>query len=105
MSMLKGMRGNGIFLFALALQGGSVALAQDGVASTASAFAVSQPLQYKSAFEGFQPYSEQEVISWKQANATVEKIGGWKAYAKEASQSDQLPANDAHSKSHHEGVK
>ncbi|WP_068324032.1 hypothetical protein [Polynucleobacter yangtzensis] len=105
MSMLKGMRGNGIFLFALALQGGSVALAQDGVASTASAFAVSQPLQYKSVFEGYQPYSEEEVISWKQANATVEKIGGWKAYAKEASQSDQLPANEGHSKSHHEGVK
>ena len=44
------------------------------------------PVPYRSAFEGYQPYSDEKIVSWKQANDTVGQIGGWRAYAKEASQ-------------------
>jgi hypothetical protein len=41
-------------------------------------------LQYVSALGQYQAYAEQAVTSWPQANATVQRIGGWRAYAKEA---------------------
>ena len=44
------------------------------------------PVPYRSAFEGYQPYSDEKIVSWKQANDTVGQIGGWRAYSKEASQ-------------------
>jgi hypothetical protein len=44
------------------------------------------PLVFRSAFEGYQPYIEQKMASWKEANDTVGKIGGFREYAREASQ-------------------
>ena len=44
------------------------------------------PVPYRSAFEGYQPYSDEKIVNWKQANDTVGQIGGWRAYSKEASQ-------------------
>ena len=41
-------------------------------------------LHYVSVLEQYQAYAEQAVTSWPQANATVQRIGGWRAYAKEA---------------------
>ena len=41
-------------------------------------------VQYKSSFTDYVPYSEQSIESWHKANARVEQIGGWRAYAKEA---------------------
>lgn len=41
-------------------------------------------LRYVSVLGQYQAYTEQAVTSWPQANATVERIGGWRAYAKEA---------------------
>lgn len=49
-------------------------------------------LQFKSAFSDYVPYSEQVIESWRQANDTVGAIGGWKTYAKEASQPDSTTA-------------
>jgi len=49
-------------------------------------------LSYKSAFVDYRAYSEQSVVSWIDANDKVAKIGGWRAYAKEASQPDGAPA-------------
>lgn len=40
---------------------------------------------YRSAFEDYRPWGEQAVASWKDTNDTVGRIGGWKAYAQEAS--------------------
>lgn len=58
-------------------------------ASSASA-ATAQPtpsaLPYASAFEGYQTFSEEKVRPWKESNTTVEKIGGWRTYAKEAAE-------------------
>jgi hypothetical protein len=41
-------------------------------------------LDYVSVLGQYQAYAEQAVTSWPQANATVQRIGGWRAYAKEA---------------------
>ena len=39
---------------------------------------------YRSTLEGYQPFTDEKILPWKQANDTVGKIGGWRAYAKEA---------------------
>lgn len=69
-------------------------------------------LPYQSVFDGYQSYQEQPVSLWPAVNDEVEKIGGWRAYAREASKSDAdqaeaqdktetLPANNA--RQHHGG--
>lgn len=57
----------------------ATAPAADPVAQTQPA-----PAQYRSVLENYQPYRENNMVPWKQANDTVGKIGGWRAYAKEA---------------------
>ncbi len=49
--------------------------------------------EYRSALEGYVPYSEIKMVPWREANDTVGKIGGWKAYAKEAAQE---PGHEGH---------
>ena len=44
----------------------------------------SAPDAYRSALQGYQPYGENKPVPWKEANDTVGRIGGWRAYAKEA---------------------
>jgi hypothetical protein len=39
---------------------------------------------YQSTLEGYQPFTDEKILPWKQANDTVGKIGGWRAYAREA---------------------
>ena len=39
---------------------------------------------YRSPFEGYQRFTQEQVGSWKAANDNVGRIGGWRAYAKEA---------------------
>ena len=46
----------------------------------------SSPVEFRSSFEGYQPYTEEKIINWKEANDRVGRIGGWRAYAKEAQQ-------------------
>ena len=43
-------------------------------------------LEYQSAFSTYQSYADQPIISWRHANDTVGKIGGWRNYAKEVQQ-------------------
>ena len=38
---------------------------------------------YRSVFDGFRRYGEQPVMSWREANDVVGRIGGWQAYARE----------------------
>ena len=49
------------------------------------------PASFKSATEGYQPYTDEATINWKAANDTVAQIGGWRAYAKEASAPSTTP--------------
>ncbi len=46
------------------------------------------PPEYVSVFKGYKAYNDQPIVSWRESNEVVEKIGGWRAYAKEASQGD-----------------
>ncbi|MBA3598244.1 MAG: hypothetical protein H0W40_12850 [Methylibium sp.] len=41
------------------------------------------PVRYRSAFSGYRPLSD-ETVGWKEANDEVARIGGWRAYAREA---------------------
>jgi hypothetical protein len=55
-------------------------------APAASAAAVAKPeLPYRSPFEGYRRYADEPVVSWKDANDNVGRIGGWRVYAQEAS--------------------
>ena len=44
-----------------------------------------------SAFDGYRPYADQPVAPWARSNATVGRIGGWRAYAREASGEAEAP--------------
>ncbi|MDO9258744.1 MAG: hypothetical protein Q7T98_02410 [Polaromonas sp.] len=70
----------------------ALALAQAAPASAPSTAAPVNPAaasspappEYRSAFEGYQPYTDEKTLSWKEANDRVGSIGGWRVYAKEA---------------------
>jgi hypothetical protein len=51
-----------------------------------NAKAVVPPAAYRSAFSSYRPSSETPVGSWREANDTVTRIGGWRVYAREANQ-------------------
>jgi hypothetical protein len=38
---------------------------------------------HPSAWDGYQPWQSHEVGDWRQANALVGRIGGWRVYARE----------------------
>lgn len=61
---------------------------------SASETQATKPETYRSAFQGYIPYTEEAVGDWKATNATTAKIGGWRAYAKEARQ-PQAPDSSA----------
>ena len=44
------------------------------------------PAPYRSALEGYQPFTDTKAVPWREANDTVGRIGGWRAYAKEAAE-------------------
>jgi hypothetical protein len=44
---------------------------------------------YRSAFEGYKPYSDDKLLNWKDANENTARIGGWRTYAKEARQTEE----------------
>lgn len=45
-------------------------------------------LTYRSSFEKYQHFTDEKVGSWRDANDTVGRIGGWRAYAKEGQQAE-----------------
>src|SRR5437016_1102063 len=53
------------------------------IASVSAASAAVGQLAYRSVFEGYRSFSEQPVVSWREANDLVGRIGGWQAYARE----------------------
>ena len=87
----------------------TVATAQMVAPSQADSTGVTLPgkVVYQSPISGYQPYADQPVQSWREANDRVGRIGGWRAYAKEAAAGESAqksPAVDAHS-GHHGGTK
>lgn len=64
-------------------------------------------LRYESALGDYRAYVDAPLRSWPEANAHVQQIGGWRAYAKEAQADEpgkERPAADPHS-GHHGGGK
>ena len=55
---------------------GAVAAQNGGPASPADAKAKVPPVQYRSAFEGYRPFVEQELSDWRKANDEVGAAGG-----------------------------
>ena len=53
---------------------------------------------YRSAFEGYRPYTDDKLLNWKDANDTTGRIGGWRVYAKEARPEVKPPAAEATTK-------
>jgi hypothetical protein len=43
-----------------------------------------QPLAYHSPLADYQPFTQEDLLSWREANDTVGRIGGWRAYARES---------------------
>ena len=66
---------------------GAAAIAPKGVAMapapSASAVSSAAALNYRSAFEGYRPLTDQPVVSWRESNDLVGRIGGWQSYARE----------------------
>lgn len=60
------------------------------VLSAAQTQTTPSSLAFKSAFEGYQPYTDDKTGNWKEANDTTARIGGWRAYAKEAAGSEPV---------------
>lgn len=61
----------------------------------AQAVAPSTAPAWRSAFDGYQPFADQEPLPWRQANDTVQSVGGWRAYAREAAQPASAAASGA----------
>lgn len=51
--------------------------------------------EYVSALRDFRRFSDEPVASWRAANETVQRIGGWQAYSREAYQALRKPAPEA----------
>ena len=39
---------------------------------------------FRSALDGYQSFSDEKLVPWRDANDNVGRIGGWRVYAKEA---------------------
>lgn len=50
------------------------------------------PITYRSPLAHLPRHAEQPLISWKEANETTERIGGWRVYAREAGTPAAPPA-------------
>ena len=71
---------------ALLLLAASLGTAQVSAQTSADSPA---PPAYRSALEGYQPYTDEKIVNWKEANDNTGRIGGWREYAKEASESQK----------------
>jgi hypothetical protein len=49
-------------------------------------------LRYQSSFAAYRRLDDGQLISWRDANDTVSRIGGWRVYAREAQQPDPAAA-------------
>ncbi len=50
---------------------------------------------YRSAFEGYKPYTTEPVQNWRQSNDSAARIGGWREYARQAQQPAAQPPAQA----------
>ena len=48
-------------------------------------------LSYASSLAAYKRFADAKAVSWREANELVTRIGGWRTYAREASQPDAPP--------------
>jgi len=58
---------------------------------------------FQSAFDGYKPYTDEKTGNWKDANDLTARIGGWRAYAKEAAQTEPDPNAGQAAQAGHDG--
>ncbi len=51
--------------------------------------------KFASALRDYRAYADEPIASWREANDTVRRIGGWQAYSREAYQALRKPAPEA----------
>ena len=80
--------------FALAMSAllASVSYAQHDHAAPASPIPRPEPLKFDSVLSRYKTMTDQKVGSWREANDTVTRIGGWRSYLKEAQSPDAKTA-------------
>ena len=64
----------------------AAAAAQSPPPSTTGAASSAPASSYASPLQGYQPFNDEKVMPWKDANDTVGRIGGWREYARESEQ-------------------
>ncbi len=53
------------------------------------------PAPTPSVFDSYQPFADEKPAPWKESNDTVGRIGGWRAYAREAAGTAPAPSPTA----------
>ncbi len=51
--------------------------------------------KYESALRDYRAFADEPIASWREANDTVRRIGGWQTYSREAYQALRKPATEA----------
>lgn len=85
MTLIFGVAASAALMVVFAAAVGAQPSSSSRPAASAAAPAVAASASYRSAFEGYRPFNDQPVGSWRQANDVVGQIGGWQAYAREGS--------------------
>jgi hypothetical protein len=67
--------------------------ARERVADPTDARAAVPRLAHESSLSRYRRYAEQPVGSWREVNETVNRIGGWRAYAREANEAAATAAS------------
>ena len=62
--------------------------AQRDQAAGATPASIPVPLKFDSVLASYTPMTDQKLGSWREANDTVARIGGWRAYLKESQTPD-----------------
>jgi hypothetical protein len=57
-------------------------------ANTMNALAEPIKLKYASVFEQYRPHDDPAVKSWREANDTVNRIGGWRTYLRQVQEAE-----------------
>ena len=94
-----------VFAFALAALAAGATVAQDPARpDPADPKAKVPPIAYRPALEGYRPYAEQDVASWREANEEAAKSPEHGAHGAQGGASDK-PAAKAPAKAEHGGHK
>ena len=70
-----------------------VSAAQHDHALPTSPATIPVPLEFDSVLSRYQPMTDEKLGSWREANDTVTRIGGWRSYLKEAQTPDAKTAS------------